>query len=281
MATRREYFLQAFKQLSFQEKRRWINIIQDWRTCNSWRNGQEFEACNHIRLIHNIHYEHYLDLGKFGQVLKTFISLPHSNIEDILLDIRKDIYDHYLLCGGDITDSKPIYVGTIMPRGSFIDHLLRIHEFESDEVNDFLYEDVKNHTPRMKAVSLKVPKRLVWLTWDETGHDDPYFFLEKKNAENLCRAMAVGNMYGRKELLLFRFRLNDDISLFKPTWCDANFFDKFAPSDPSQEKRWGQTDPQSSYPIKSGYMLRRPEGILQSTTLRCENLYKRIQHIVL
>ena len=142
--------------------------------------------------------------------------------------------------------------------------------------------------PREKKLLLKAPFKLVWLTWDESATSHPFNFCGALTSENVWTALALSDDFRGEELLIFHFEIKDkSFEIFRPTWCDADFFDKFRPteSDPKKRKdyevRWGQTMPVRPYALNHGYKHRRPEGVVKADTLTLSSLTHKIQQLPL
>ena len=184
--------------------------------------------------------------------------------------IRRVIWDKYLREGDEI-DGKPVYVATSIPKQSFYNWLFE-NELDPDDADRLLQKEVEDYSLFEKELILKEPYKLVWLTWDEFGESEPFKFLHKVTRDLVCDAFALEDYYKNEEILTFHFRLDHDLAeflIYRPTWCDASFYDKFCSPEPGQNN-WGLTKPERPYPRKINYEERRPEGVIKASSLKLE-----------
>jgi hypothetical protein len=274
-----QYFEEIVGQLPEIEQRTLTDLLLDWAQFKGWANSTEFNSCNHQKLIDNIKQERFLRELPFKSVIQDLIN--HYDGKDIigcLTKIRRVIWDKYLQEGDVIQGEQPVYVATSTPKQTFYNWLFE-NDLDPEDADRLLEKSADEYSTFEKELILKHQKKLVWLTWDEFGEDEPFLFLQKVTRDIVCDAFALEDYYKKEDMLSFYFKLDYDLAKFlisRPTWCDAGFYDKFCSPDPGHLD-WGLTKPERSYPRKIKYIAneRRPEGVIRASELKFEYI-KRI-----
>nr|WP_067054004.1 hypothetical protein [Mucilaginibacter sp. L294] len=272
-----EYFDQVLRSFNGPDKNRILEILEIWATFPDWADYPPLESCNHHRIIANLKNEHFLKDSDFYDLLNKLNKNYAGDIAVSLLQLRSQIFSTFLK-KGDLVEKNPIYVGTTVAKQSFYTFVESKGYLPSD-IDRLIGKAPDKLTTEEKLLILKDPFKLVWLTWDEKGKEDPFAFLGAVTSNNAFTAFALDDYYKGQELISFCFRLDRSIAdflIFRPTWCDATFFDKFHPTDPNLESKWGLTFPESTYPVKDDYEYRRPEGVINADNLILEFLHTPI-----
>lgn len=276
-----KYFLTVIEQFEEKERNALHELLSKWECCTIWEGCVEFQECNHKKLVDNIRNEHFLAKDSFYEILNYFLSNSDKELSEVLNLLRSNILENYILKGGNVI-KKPAFLATCVKKNILENYLLK-NNYTLNETERFFQKDPAEFNVKEKKTLLKFSNRLIWVTWDEFDEVDPYNFLHTLSVDAICDAMALDKSYRNKQLALLYFMVDpnrlDQFPIYRPTWCDANFFDKFSPTDPSKEIRWGQTSPTVQLNLKPNYQERRPEGVVLSNNLPCEYLNRRIKII--
>ncbi len=276
-------FQQVLSSMDLNTQENLTKLFDQWLKWSDWTGLDDFANCNHQRLIDNLKNDHFLPSEYMQTLLKELHDLlPNYQWPNLLRHWKDMIKEHYQLKGGTV-DELPKVIGTALVKPFFIHKLVESKRFSKAEAEQLLNKKPNQLNRKEKELLIKAELATMWLTWDEFNGSDPYHFLEVTSGENIFTSMALPEIFNNREQLLFRFTYipppSPQDGLRKPTWCDSCFFDKFCPTQPSEETRWGLTDPPKSYPIKPNYNLKRPEGVLQAGRLPLGNLHAAIQTI--
>jgi hypothetical protein len=150
---------------------------------------------------------------------------------------------------GNPVGAQPKHIATIVLKDVFSAYAESCG-LQKTEVAKLLSKPPERYNSFEKSLFMKRPFLLVWFTWDEDCESPPHQFIKDKTAENFWTAFALSDDYQGRELLAFYLQEtateNFNFTIYRPTWIDSDFFDKFKPTDPDDEKRWGQTAPVKS-----------------------------------
>jgi len=271
------YFQTVFNDLDDKEQRSIEEIFREWLDYAHWPLSNEFNKCDHAKLIENIKHEHFLDFQFFKKAIKEMISEFSGDINLCLSKFRQKAYDEFLRKGAKL-DARPKHIATIVLKDIFITYAERLG-FSRLELNKLISKPPAKYNSAERSLIMKRPFLMLWFTWDEDCESHPHQFIKDRTAENLWKAFALSDDYLNKELLAFYLKETSvekfDFTIYRPTWCDADFFDKFKPTG-HDEVRWGQTAPIEDYPLKKGFKKRRPEGVAKSGEVTLKFLSEKI-----
>lgn len=272
------HFQEALKGLTAKEQEILEQIFARWMTCNDWEGHRYYGKCDHGRLLENIRKEHYLRLSRFSSILKHFVNYEKESMVKMLAIIQSIIQLSFRLEGEPLGEQPTVFATAILRED--LENYLEEQEFSIEEIKEFYAKEPDDYNDKEQNAFIKITTDLVWLTWDENKVDDPYQFLMDLNTDNIRHSMALSERYEGRQMVLFYFKFktvsDEKTQLHRPTWCDANFFDKFKGTDRNQEKRWGLTFPTKDVQLSSpNHSPRRPEGVILSGNLICKHAFKR------
>jgi hypothetical protein len=239
------------------------------------------------RIKENFQREHFLSAKQMETFMCSIIDMVVKtngmpDREDMKMYIRHElIYKNYQLKGGKIEDEPyPHTVGFAMPLKHFKDFLsgkyINDYAGEVEEVNQIFQEledtGVFYYPADLTDCPFKKEKCLIWVTWERNkAHAaDPFYFSKSDTCREIKEILGLDDDRAIPPLLLFivdaRELTAQGVDLSKPTFCDADFGEKFRPT-PLDFTLHGLTwpfSPTDSYSEKKHREKGRPEAVIQS-----------------
>jgi hypothetical protein len=266
----------AFYKLSTKDQATLTHILEQWKTYF----GPQGE-----KIVENFRKEHFLSVKYISELFQYLIQNQAKGAEMLIRAVRQLIYDRYQLKGECIQVEQPKLVGFAMGKEDYKDYLMRssrLKYFDDDEseVDKFLANCALNLEDYADYDMLfKNDFKLVWLTWDEYAHDDPFNFMQYRLTSEVCITLGLDERYFNPPLYLFVVEAEkvteSGFELSRPTFCDADFFEKFSPT-PLGFKLFGRTVPlQDRIHDKAGNYyepIGQPEAVVRSKYLKFNNL---------
>lgn len=254
-----------------------LSFLDKWSKFYRWKNSFLREN-DQQKIVSNLKNELFLPERIFADLLNFLLDPVPRSIESRLIDLRNHMRSNWQTTGGEIM-KYPDCCATIIVKDLFKDRLLDEYGFESAYADTFCLKDPASYLPEEKEIILKASTHLIWLTWDEHDEEEPFYCLEEPlTVDKMVKSFALQDWYATQDLLLFYFTAKSarkiNFNIFRPTWCDADFFDKFSPPDPDldKENKWGLTNPNGKVRHKTKYRAKRPEGVVKSGYLKINNL---------
>jgi hypothetical protein len=268
--------------LSDLEKRTLVEIF------NSWESDPNID----YRIIRNIKTEHFIDKDSWKGFINAILLRKDLPFNRLKYEVTNEIIQNYLLRGDKIKLDYPQYIGTVMLFEDFVFNLTNIDINKSKfarKINirdNFIKNIFSNHEieDKFKSIVIKKPDRLIWFTFDENDSETPFPFLRFNTSKELLTGLALEDeRFARNtKLAVFIFKskdlINQNIILYRPTFCDSLFYVHFLPTE--SELRYGQTNPLNSgdITIRKNHIKieRRPEIVVRSEEISLEYLSKAI-----
>ncbi|MDR2469156.1 MAG: hypothetical protein LBD27_01580 [Tannerella sp.] len=229
------------------------------------------------RIAENFRREHFLPVLEMKELMRFMIANKDMSYADMQKKMRRLFYTDFQLQGKPVQTS-PRRVGFAIPAEVYKKHLRKKYFglFLYDEVELKTFVDgIKNiDTVKEKFkddLDSTLKEYLIWVTWEvkEDFEDNPFYFDNSDTCEGVQMALALDEIYKTPNVILFIVdagKLNRD-ALVRPTFCDADFGNKFRPA-PIRFTAHGYTYPLSEPPLpyseekhlKEG----RPEAVIRS-----------------
>ncbi len=214
----------------------------------------EHNGISSSRVVDNIKSEHFLSPAYMKKICATIIdNFGTKSIIEIESELVNLFRKKLKRKGGKIQIPNPKYVGTVIPRESFekVCNLSPNKKYFGGSttaikrfIDTLIYR--KFVPKRYENVILKVPNRIIWLTFYEEEKKKPFDFCKFFNKPEILCHLGLGDS-DRFEGDVIGFILDMELidskmySFYRPTICDAELYEFFAPT--KDELRFGKTKP--------------------------------------
>lgn len=266
----------AYNKLSLADKEVLEEKILEWQDSNGNRS---------LKVVENFKNEHFLNPNIMLEIMYFIIQRRYKPIKHILDELRTLIYNQYILKGGKINSTDYANItGFAIPGEVYKNYLMKAYKKYFNRDNRKLSKYISQLKDGVKDDEIsgflfKEEYKLIWMTWDDSNiKGNPWSFLQTSTIDEIRIVLGLNDSYAPPSVLLCEINTgdnkNDKLKLFKPTFCDADFYENFRPTDESF-KLYGLTEPLAKKITVNGkelFFKRRPEGVTKSKHVTVRHL---------
>jgi uncharacterized coiled-coil protein SlyX len=227
-------FATAYQQFTAEQQQELDAVIQKWEAYDN--------QCEQ-KTLDNFKNERFLPTDPMVEMLRLMLKSQREEFGTIRQEMRH-LHVRFKYLGDNIRPNPlPTALGFVISKDEFKNTLARLYDVEFDmddeEIEGFISSWCEGTVlPKYRELLLKEANKTFWMTWDQ-DEDDPFAFMKFGRSEEVIIHLAMDARYVRPPLLLFVLdRSIDDnrsFTMYRPTICDADFYEHFRTPPPRFE----------------------------------------------